>query len=260
MQNTIFLILAAFLLSNKMNAQGETYALIVGIADYKNTSMENGDLRYTQNDALKFYDFLRSSKGGSVPKDNIAFLKNQSATKANIKKYLHQLFTKAKDSDRIIFYYTGHGIGNYIIPYDASKERNSFLSYGDLKAAFKNSRADVKLCIIDACFSNSLKTKNNNGIQRRSAETIDSNEQIAIMVSSQDYQTSREYRALKQGVFSYFLINGLEGRADKDRNKLITIAELHEYVYKNVKIYTQNQQIPHTFGRFPKDMPVLRLN
>lgn len=258
MKDTILLIILIALLASKLDAKVEIYALIVGIADYKNTSMENGDLRYTQNDAFKFYEFLKSSKGGSVPNENIVFLKNQSATKQNIKKYLDQLFVSAKDNDQIIFYYTGHGIRNFIVPYDATKEEKSLLSYETIKTAFKNSEANVKLCIIDACFANSLKAQDS--LKKRSSKATSSEEQIAIMVSSQDYQTSREYRALKQGVFSYFLINGLEGRADKDRNKVITIAELHEYVYKNVKIYTQNKQIPHTFGRFPKDMPVLRLN
>lgn len=56
--------------------------------------------------------------------------------------------------------------------------------------------------------------------------------------------------------FSHFLIKGLKGQADVDVNKTITIKELFDYVYKNVREYTGNVQSPMIAGDYDEHMPV----
>jgi hypothetical protein len=58
---------------------------------------------------------------------------------------------------------------------------------------------------------------------------------------------------LRQGVFSYFLIKGLKGAADRDQNKTITIQELFYYVHRETRSYAQRQgrdQKPVLIGKF----------
>jgi uncharacterized caspase-like protein len=57
-------------------------------------------------------------------------------------------------------------------------------------------------------------------------------------------------------VFSHFLIKGLKGGADKDSDRLITIAELYDYISTNVKSYTANAQNPVIMGDYDEKMPV----
>ena len=48
----------------------------------------------------------------------------------------------------------------------------------------------------------------------------------------------------------------MKGEADKDVNKIVTIRELFNFIYKNVKAYTGNFQTPILEGDFDDRMPV----
>lgn len=254
--------------TNLGNTFVNTYAVIVAVADYKYFEPgEGGDLDFTTNDAQKFYRFLISPSEGKVPAHHISLLLNEKANKANVLYQMERIFAKAGPKDRIIFYYSGHGVPGNIIPYDG-KGQEQLIPFEDIKAQFKKSQAGTKLCILDACNANSIKmsTKTSSARlgQKKSQPATTSNStkkaEIAVMVSSQSYQNSIEDKALQQGVFSYFLIHGLRGAADKNKDNIITMTELHAFVYQSVKVYTQNRQVPHTFGRFNEHMVVAVLN
>jgi len=239
----------------------KTYAVIVAIADYKFGRQGTGDLTYPINDAIKFYQQLTKSPHHRVPAANVVLLKDKEATKKGILAALKTTFAKAGNHDRIIFYYSGHGELNQLIPYEASPQRtDDRILYREIKQIFKECPANSKICFIDACFANSIKSKATNTRASKQLKAEMSESDIVVMVSSQSFQTSIEYKALKQGVFSYFLLKGMKGSADRDRDGEITIAELHKYVYKNVKVYTRNKQTPHTFGKFNKNMPIVYLH
>lgn len=76
------------------------------------------------------------------------------------------------------------------------------------------------------------------------------------MMSSKAEETSIEYRGLRQGVFSYYLIKGLKGEANKDNDKIITVTELYDYVKQNVQTYTSYKQTPVINGNYDKNMPI----
>ena len=47
-------------------------------------------------------------------------------------------------------------------------------------------------------------------------------------------QTSKPLEEAKHGMFSYFLMKGMEGDADTNNDNKITARELHSYVEQNV--------------------------
>jgi uncharacterized caspase-like protein len=61
---------------------------------------------------------------------------------------------------------------------------------------------------------------------------------------------------LRSGIFSHYLVRGLKGDADIDNNKIVTIREVFDYVYKNVRSYTSNAQTPTISGKYDMNMPV----
>ena len=52
----------------------------------------------------------------------------------------------------------------------------------------------------------------------------------------------------KHGMFSYFLMKGMEGDADSISDNQITAAELHEYVEQNVVQQSGGSQVPELQG------------
>jgi uncharacterized caspase-like protein len=77
-----------------------------------------------------------------------------------------------------------------------------------------------------------------------------------MMMSSAAEEVSLEAAKLKQGVFSYFFIQGMRGSADENENGIITVKELFDYVSQQVKSFTYGFQTPNVFGDYDTGMPV----
>ena len=238
-------------------AYENTYALVVGVADYKNFYPGDGDLKYTINDAVSFVKFLKSKKGGSVPAANIVLLTDAQASKANIIAKGKALFARAKKNDRVIFYFSGHGSKGCFLPYDATDLGGNMLYFDEVKAVFRSANCNTKLLFADACFAGSMKKglATNNAL-RKSIEKGNkdaSNMNIAVMMSCQGDEFSMELDELRQGLFTYYLMEGLGGKANSDGNKFITIQELYYYVYHKVQdkaAQRYHKQTPELFGKF----------
>jgi len=62
--------------------------------------------------------------------------------------------------------------------------------------------------------------------------------------SSGANEVSAENDELQHGIFTYFLIKGLQGLADTDSDGLITVDEVYTYVSKQVPQATNQEQHP----------------
>ncbi len=245
--------LMLFLLSHFCSAQKEaTYAILVGISDYKSLDYRTGDLRFADKDAQRIKTLLMRKAGGSVPERNIRLLTNSNASQRNILKAL-QLFQRATANDRVVFYFSGHGMKGGLVPYDVSRNQpSSILSHQALKTYFKSSEALTKLCIVDACLSGTMTAKTVWGIS--DVETAPQKADVVLMLSSRATQTSIESSITRGGLFTFFLLNGLRGKADLDGNRLITVKELYQYVSPLVKKNAINRQAPTFYGNFSDNL------
>lgn len=251
------LVILFFVATGAANAYENTYAIVIGVADYKNFAPDDGDLTYTINDAVSFAEFLKSKKGGSVPASNIVLLTENQASKANIIAKAKALFSKAKKNDRVIFYFSGHGSKGCFLPYDATTMGNNLLYFDEVKSIFRSAKCNTKLLFADACFSGSMKKGlATNAELKKSIEKGNksaSNMNIAVMMSCQGNETSIESSSLRQGLFTYYLMEGLGGKANNDGNKYVTIQELYYYVYHKVQdraSQSNHKQTPELFGKF----------
>lgn len=252
----IFLLFVLIGLQSGFAQKATTYAIVIGVADYKYIN----DLTFTVPDAKKVYTFLKSQAGGAVPSNHIRFLTNETATKANIMKEMDYIFSFAKPQDRVIFYFSGHGATGLFCASDITNTGENALWHDEVKEAFKKCKARTKLCIADACYSGSIKGVNNNKPVRQNGPGLeDKSAGVAVIMASKSNQMSGEDDRLKQGFFSYFMIQGLSGKSDTNRDKVITIKELFTYVWKNVKSYSKGKQIPIMFSN-TYTMPVAYLN
>ena len=230
------------------------YAVIVGVSRYD--SFET--LKYTDDDAYRLYAFLRSPEGGAVPDDHIHILIDESATKENILSAMETVAGKADENDVIICYMAGHGLEGYFLPMDSDGYRKR-VSYLSLKNYLSESKAKQKLFMIDACYSGSLlasRTPNLTQMQNFYRQIAESDGGTAFLLSSKETEYSKESSGLRQGVFSYFLIEGMKGKADTNQDHIVTIDELYQYIRSGVRSYTKNQQNPLLAGQFQPDLPV----
>jgi len=235
--------------------QSKVWALVVGVASYDHMP----SLRYTDDDAYRFYAFLKSLEGGALPDEQVRVLIDEEASRENVLQSMEEVFGMAGPNDLIIFYFSGHGLNGSFLPIDFDGFNNK-IAHEEVAAAFNKSKARFKLCLADACHSGSL-------IAMRSAEPepelvkfytslAKSVSGTALLMSSKADETSLESAGLRQGVFSHFLIRGLKGEADLNKDKVVTVQELFDFINDKVRDYTGNRQSPVIKGTYDPKMPV----
>lgn len=239
------------------NRENKIWAVIVGVSSYNHMPV----LRYTDDDAYRIYAFLKSPEGGALADEQIRILVDEDATHRNITSAMRTIFGKAGPNDMILLYFSGHGLKDSFLPIDYNGYNNK-LYHSEVNDILKTSRARYKLCIADACHSGNLLAMK--GAQAEVQQIISSYYQnlarsapgTALIMSSKSHETSLESSGLRQGVFTHFLIRGLKGEANGNRDSYVSVTELFNYVQQNVRAYTSNRQSPVIQGDYDRNMPV----
>ena len=242
----------------------KVWAVVAGVANY--TDMPA--LRYTDDDAYHFYAFLKSPEGGALPDEQLRVLVDDNATRDNLLDAMRSVFLQADENDVVLFYFSGHGIEGAFVPVDFDGYSHR-LEHSEIRHILEQSRARQKIVLGDACHSGSLigsqfasemlaakEPSVGDMLDKyyKAFENCDSG--MALFMSSKGQEVSLEDTGLRSGVFSHYLIRGLKGEADADKDKIVTIEELFTFVKSKVSSYTAGAQTPVLTGKFDGDLPV----
>jgi uncharacterized caspase-like protein len=233
--------LSLLLSGSRPRSQGKIYAVLAGISDYAT----GNDLQHSHLDAIDMYRLLELQ----TPKANLKLLTNRQAKRDDILRAADELFRKAKPEDMVVFFFSGHGADGSLAAHDRS------ISYGDLKAVFKRSRAKRKILFSDACFSGAMRSPQQQAMQQQASRKVGSN--VLLFLSSRSDEVSHERNGMRNGVFTFFLIAGLKGAADTNRDRRVTARELFEFVNPRVREQTGGRQTPVMWGQFDDRMVIL---
>lgn len=232
---------------------GTSYALVVGISSYPNINR----LLYADDDAHAFADFLVNH--GICEKNNVTKLIDSVATKANFYKELKKLMNKTVENDRVFIYFAGHGDvetdieSGFLLCYNSESSNYPATDAIDISMLERYVNAFVKknskvVLITDACRSGNLA-----GGLAGASTTISSItkgfQNVIKILSCQPNQLSEEkpYQGGGHGVFTYHLVDGLSGLADRDDDQFVTLRELDFYL-DEVSRETNKKQIPKVDG------------
>jgi hypothetical protein len=237
----------------------QNWAVIVGVNDYPNLS----PLQYAVNDAQDIYNRLTGT--GWQPA-NIQILLNGNATKADIQNAINWMGTHAASQDLCLFFFSGHGsYGPDVAPIDETDGYDEYLCpYDSLSYSWDNDIRDDeldawlspitarKVVIIDACYSGgffkgaakyTVKAKSDASYTVVNNEPADGfakdiNKTGFMALTACDYnETSAEYGyPLWNGVFTYYLNEGLGGPADVNGNG-VSAEEAFAYAAPRVQSY-----------------------
>ena len=234
--------------------EGKLWIILVGIGSY--TTMPS--LKYTDDDAFRLHSYFKSPAGGALPDSQIRVLIDEDATKANIMETLNDFGAKAGKNDMLMFFFSGHGINGAFLPQDYDGGYR-VLKHSDILKVMESSQAKSKVVIADACHSGSFTAKGESyesTLNSLYSAFNNSRGGTLLLLSSKAEEVSVESEGFRQGVFSHYLIMGLKGKANVDNDDIITVEEIYNYVYTNVRLFTNNQQTPVIRGNFDKKMPL----
>ena len=234
----LFVILLLIL---PLSAQGSIYAVLVGVSEY---GQNIGNLACCHRDAMAMYALLKEH---TTPNKMILMV-NQQATLEAVVDQTIQLFSKAKAGDMVVFFFSGHGYSDFFCLH------NKNLHFSVLQKIFKDCKAKQKVIFADACYAGTLRTEGDQAALAASSKGSN----VMLFLSSRNNQRSAESPFLQNGRFTYFLLAGLKGGADANKDGCITAKELFDFVYPKVKEDSRGSQIPVMWGRFDKHMIILK--
>jgi Caspase domain len=221
----------------------DDWALIIGIEDYAHLPRVD----YARKDALVVKEYFNRILG--VPEHNIITLIDSDATKARISGYLRRFIPANVSKDTTLYvYFAGHGAPDmqkgdpYLVPYDGDtlfieetgyKLREFYKEINDLDV-------NQAYVFLDSCFS---------GVASRAAEMLTkgsrpallkvediglATQEVIALTAATSGQTSNPLPKEEHGLFTYYLLKALNGKADENEDRFVTIKEIYNYVTKHV--------------------------
>lgn len=233
-------------------ATSALHILSVGINKYQNAAY---NLNYAQPDAQSFTEKL-VDKGKSIFKSvNRIEIYDEDATKENIVKGFKSIIARAKPEDVFLFYYAGHGTLDednndeyYLVPNDITKLygdptqlKSKGISASELRDFLTQVKSQKQIVLMDACHSGgALKTMTVRAaaVDEKAIVQLARSSGVVMIASSGTKQFATEFAELKHGVFTYALLEALDGKADNG-DKKITVNELKLYMEERVPELTK---------------------
>ncbi|HAP37169.1 MAG TPA: hypothetical protein DCQ28_15020 [Bacteroidetes bacterium] len=256
------------------SGQLQRWAVVVGVSEYLNPGIPN--LSYAERDARTFAEFLKTSAGGGFEEERVKILLNKDATLNNVKLALNKFLRQTVDKDLVVIYFAGHGapepanpINNYLLCYDTdpkSLETTAFPMW-DVNTALTRYIPSKRVVVFtDACHSGGISTDiatrgmsatDDNLINQYLTDLSKSKEGVIVFTASQAGEVSQELEKFGHGVFTYYLLDGMKGKADFNNDYTVTIGELMDYVEEKVKRQTNGNQHPtRNQGTYDKDLTI----
>ena len=244
---------------------GQTYALLIGVSKYQRAELS---LQYAHSDATTFSQLLSSPRGGGVPAANILLLTDEKATTAAVRNGFQDfLKRRATKNDTVIILVAGHGTvetpGNrnaYILTHDSDPQdlASTALSMAELQSLFQEQLQKVGkvLLFVDVCKAGTIGSIQSTSINSNVQQLGDIQGDLFGLLASRPREVSFEGPEFGggHGAFSYFVMKGMMGAADKNGDKTVSAAELIDYVSKQVPEATNSKQHPREFGVYDNGM------
>jgi uncharacterized caspase-like protein len=223
------------------------------VENYENTI----SAPFARKDALAFNDFARMSLG--VPQNNIKLLINDEAGLIDTLTVVNEWLPKVVDQNKTDLYvfFSGHGLASedgkdlFLLPSDGNPKglEYSALMRNQVFDSIAKLNSKSVTVFLDTCYSGA--TRSEESLVASKPIFMDIVEQeipdnFTVFSASAGKETAKILEEAEHGLFSYFLMKGLEGEADTNDDDQITNDELHAFI--NQKVSRQANQTPQLAG------------
>jgi uncharacterized caspase-like protein len=223
------------------------YLIAIGVNNNNDPRLPR--LRYSTSDASAVASALRERVGPLYKTVESFMLADASATRYQIKEAFDRVSAKASPSDTIIVYLSGHAVDldghAYFIPADGKVgDPRTYVDLAELQNTLVGSFGR-RIFMVDSCgvrMTGSLKTS-----------LLDDplEGQVTVFAASVPNGLAYEDPGYGHSTFTYALLQGLAGKAQRQGSSVITLGDLGVYLDRMIPGLTNGMQ--HAF--FKTDEP-----
>jgi hypothetical protein len=214
--------------------QPQNYLVSIGVGTYRDPKLT--PRRYAATDAETVAAYFQSL--GGVPQSNIRLLQNQKALRADLHETLFGwLPSHAAQDAVVIVYFSGQAMVTptgdiFLALYDRSATNSARLyPLHDLESAFARLKAKQVIFLFDGMVSRLRSDAKGKTASPR--WDLGGSNRLAL-IGGEDLTKGLEDDQHRHGLFTYYLLKGLRGEADTNRNETVTFGELAGYVRQKV--------------------------
>src|SRR5262245_16756628 len=230
------------------NSQRTAVAVLAGISDYQRTD-RIAPLRFAHRDARSLARLLTDQRAGDFSPDHARLLTNRQAPRAALAQvFADWLPDQARGAEVVLVYFAGHGTvrpvngrdEGYLLPCDADPDdlEHSAIAMSDLAGWLGRVEASAIVLCLDCCHAGKVLSRDgasDAGSARDLTLTPLLLQRISgkgrfLIASCDEGQQSLECADLRHGLFTYHLLRGLKGAADRDGDGRISVSERFNYV------------------------------
>ncbi|MEK7858893.1 MAG: ankyrin repeat domain-containing protein [Elusimicrobiota bacterium] len=218
----------------------DNYAVLVGIEDYADLP----PAQFAERDAAAVREHLVAL---GYPLRNIVLVAGARASRAGLVKNVENWLPKnVNERSTVFFYYSGHGAPDpasgdaYLVPADGDPQYLEETAYPIKRLYEKLSALKAKriIVVLDSCFSGaggrSVLAKGTRPLVNKIEFGAAATGRVVSMTASKADQISGSLEEQGHGLFTYYLLRGLNGDA-KAKGGEVTVRSLYEYLSPNVQ-------------------------
>ena len=221
----------------------DALAVVIGVESYQYVP----DATYAYNDAEVFREYLAETLG--MKRQRVKLAINSKATQAEFSKLLGPNGWLARNivqgKSDVVVYFSGHGIASPdakssgLLPFDVDPNYAIGLPLEQLYADLSGMGARTVTVFLDACFTGQTRDETmlianaRPIVVRPVQEAIPSN--ISVVSAASGSQISGALKDKEHGLFTYYLLKGMGGDADVNKDRFVTLGEIESFVSTKVR-------------------------
>jgi len=257
---------------SKLAPGSRLHVTAVGVSNYNAQHAAHLRLKYAAKDAKDVLSALISSQSGLYAQVLDQALTDGDATRKGVFDAINRMRSNMRASrdtnNTAVFMFSGHGalIRNeyYLLPHDVDARDPDQIEISAVPVSQLRDRLRVLsrygkvLVLLDACRSGAATAEGDelgiDGGQLRAQLAGLPN--ITVLTSSGSEAPSFEDRSWENGAFTEVLLQALGKQGDADRNSLISVSELMDYMNENLPALTakHGRQKPGIEVRFQSEI------
>ena len=230
------------------------WAFLVGINRYT----EYGSLSYCVDDVLALEKLLTAANYTVVClHDRLDSPNRRYPTVDNIRAEFQHLCAAIQaganqgQDDLLLVYFACHGTRHSddqprLVATDTRKKllADRAISIAELEQGMDNSGAGCKILMLDACHIGLGKSNTRAPEDPELLRKIhDLAKGYALLAASTDQQDAHEWDGVQHGVFSFYALSGLSGKADLHGKSYVTVGDLSGYILTNLRDWMVRQGV-----------------
>jgi uncharacterized caspase-like protein len=259
------------------------WAVVIGVGDYDNKSVPK--LRFAESDADAMYRLLTTRAG--YARENVLLLTDKAPEKPtlqNIRLALGDfLARKTTRDDMVLIYYAGLGApevdassketdgqAKYLIPRNVQPEslRRTAFAMEEMQGLVARIPAERVVLLLDTSYSGAAGGRTfvppnarPRSLSDQFLERLAKSRGRLVITASGANEVALEPADLGHGLFTYYLLEGLSGKADRNGDGIVTVSELYPYLEDQVDRKSRaagGRQRPVMKGEIEGTLPLSR--